>query len=305
MSDWGSKAAAEEHAELVRRNRVTYFPVPTQRLFRRNEGAMIGKPYAHYFNGDLWVHDHALDALRGPIPVDHALPHTPEGFDRLLDPGYLPGETGYCELPNGAGYVASLVPFPGCTGDMLSWWFWWHAVEPARYALWYPFNHVSARSAATDRLTARGLSHQQRYIGTTHHVIEYIGASKVDIRIEFVDPAELGMDTTRFSDAGVVAHACAHVHLTRPPARVATMLHLARATDDGFELRSRYWIGDRVILRAARRSVSVDRILDRTPIRRRLAGATVAYEQLLHDQIEFTHLSTFLADVHAEFGEGR
>jgi hypothetical protein len=37
-------------------------------------------------------------------------------------------------------------------------------------------------------------------------------------------------------------------------------------------------------------------------VKRRMAGARVAYEQLLHDQIEFTHLSTFLADLHAEFG---
>ncbi|MEY4511617.1 MAG: hypothetical protein RLZZ450_3739 [Pseudomonadota bacterium] len=27
----------------------------------------------------------------------------------------------------------------------------------------------------------------------------------------------------------------------------------------------------------------------------------MAYEQLLHDQIEFTHLSTFLAELHGEF----
>jgi hypothetical protein len=37
-------------------------------------------------------------------------------------------------------------------------------------------------------------------------------------------------------------------------------------------------------------------------MRRKLAGARVGYEQLLHDQIEFTHLATFLPELYAEFG---
>lgn len=290
---------------MTHRNPVTFFPVETQRLFARNRDAMRGKPYAHYFDGDLWLHDEALEALRAPMPVEHALPHTAEGFDRLLDPGELPGEIGFCELPNGAAYVASRVPFPGCTGEMLSWWFWWHAVEPARYTLWYPFNHARAVSLSPERLTAPGLTHAQRYIGTTQRVCEYIGPKKVDILIDFVDPAELGMDTSRFARAGIVAHACAHVRSHRPRARIVTMLHLARATADGFELRSRYWIGDDVRLEAFGASVPLGWLLDRTPVRRRLAGASIAYEQLLHDQIEFTHLSTFLPRIYAEFGRAR
>jgi 2,4-diacetylphloroglucinol hydrolase len=282
------------------RHPVTYLPVPTQRLLQHNRAAIAGRPYARYFNDELWVHDDALGALRAPMPVDHALPHDPEGFNRLLEPGYLDGETGYCELPDGAGYVASRVPFPGCTGEMLSWWFWWHAVESARYTLWYPSNHVSCESLAPDRLTAPGLSHTERYIHTTHHVVEYIGPRRVDILIDFVDPADLGIDTTRFAEAGIVAHACAHVRSFRPRTRIATMLHLARATTEGFELRSRYWIGHDVHVEALGRTVRLGRLLDRTPIRRHLAGAAVAYEQLLHDQIEFTHLASFLADIHTE-----
>jgi 2,4-diacetylphloroglucinol hydrolase len=286
----------------ARRHPVTYFPVATQRQFRRNRAAIAGKPYEHFFDGDLWLHDDVLPALREPMPVEHALAHDPSGFDRLLEPGYLDGETGYCELANGAAYVASLVPFPECTGEMLSWWFWWHAVEPARYTLWYPYNHVRVRSSSPERLTQPGLGHAERYLGTSHHVVEYIGPKKVDILIDFIDPAELGMDTSRFDDAGIVAHACAHVRSTRPRARIVTMLHLARATRDGLELRSRYWIGDDVRLEVAGRQVRPERLLDGSRLRRRLAGAAVGYEQLLHDQIEFTHLSSFLARIHGEFG---
>ncbi len=288
------------------RHPVTYFPVPTQHALARNAAAIRGKPYAHYFDADLWLHEHAVAAIRAPMPVEHALPCTPEGFDALLAPGYLSSETGFCALPNGAAYVASLVPFPGCTGEMLSWWFWWHAVEPERYTLWYPTHHLHVRSLSPERLAAPGLADAERYLGTTHRVLEYIGPKKLAVLIDFVDPAALGMDTRRFAEAGIVAHACAHVRTTRwPRARIVTMLHLARATRDGFELRSRYWIADEVQLELLGGHLSLSPIFDLFGIRRHVAGEAIAYEQLLHDQTEFTHLSTFLEPLFREFAGKR
>ena len=89
--------------------------------------------------------------------------------------------------------------------------------------------------------------------------------------------------------------------LRAPRLSVCTMVHLARQTAEGFELRSRYWIGHEPRLGVLGRSLPVDPWFSRLGLKRRLAGARVAYEQLLHDQIEFTHLSTFLADIHHEF----
>jgi hypothetical protein len=80
------------------------------------------------------------------------------------------------------------------------------------------------------------------------------------------------------------------------------MMHLARKTDDGIEQRSRYWIGHDARLKLPGGSLRVDGIGAALGIKRRLAGARVAYEQLLHDQIEFTHLSTFLPDLYRRFG---
>ena len=80
------------------------------------------------------------------------------------------------------------------------------------------------------------------------------------------------------------------------------MVHLARRTDDGFELRSRYWFGHDITLRAFGRSVPLGGVAAGLGIRRRLGGERAAYEQLHHHLIEFTHLSTFLAAIHAEFG---
>jgi len=283
------------------KNPVTYYPVATQRLFQRNREQIRGKPYEQYFDGDLWLHDEVMPAIRAPMDPAKALRFDPEGLQSLLDPGYHEVENGYCELPDGTAYVASRVPFPGCSGEMYRWWFWWHSVEPARYTLWYPFNHIQATPVDRSVLTAPGLTHEQRYIGNTHHVDEYIGPDLVQIAIRFVDPAELGFDTGRFEGAGIVGHACARVALRRLNLEAATMVHLARRTADGFELRSRYWIGHNVSLTAGGRSLSLDSVASRLRIKPRMAGLRVAYEQLLHDQIEFTHLSTILAGLYGEF----
>jgi len=280
---------------------VTYFPVPTQHQFLRNQEGVRGKPYERFFNGDLRLSEDVLPAIRGPMVPSDALPF--DDVNALLEPGYQAVENGFCEMPDGSAYVASLVPFPGATGEMYQWWFWWHAVEPARYTLWYPHNHIAANPIDRSVLTAPGLTHEQRYVGTTHHVDEYIGHELVRIAIRFVDPAEFGLDTSRFAEAGIVGHACARVSLRDAPLDVVTMIHLARKTPDGIEQRSRYWIGHNVKLRLLGARLSVDRLGTALGTKRRMAGERVAYEQLLHDQIEFTHLASFLPDLWKEFGQ--
>jgi hypothetical protein len=283
----------------ARKNLVTFFPVATQRQLVLNRELIRGKPYEKYFNEQLWLHDAAMPALRAPMDRAHALTPTPASLNTLLEPGYHAVETGYCELPDGSGYTTSLVPFPGCTADMLKWWFWWHAVEPARYTLWYPHNHIRAVPRNPELLTRPGLSDEERYLGTTHDVDEYIGPECLPISIEFIEPSTLGMDTARFAEAGIVGHACARVRLRRPNLSACTMLHLMRRTEQGFELRSRYFLAHHTDLKLFGKTLSLEPMASKIGIKRHIAGARVAYEQLLHDQIEFTHLSTFLADLYA------
>ena len=294
-------------------NRITYFPVDTQHQFATNQENIKGKPYEHYFNGDLWLHDEVMPAIRAAMDPSDAIMPDSEGLNSLLDPGYSACENGFCQLEDGTGYVASLVSFPGCTGAMYAWWFWWHQVEWARYTLWYPYNHVSATAVDPRVLIEPGLTDEQRYIGHTNNVDEYIGPDLYKIAIEFVPPADLGFDTSRFDDAGIVGTACALVSLRHPRLAGVTMVHLARQTDNGIEQRSRYWIGQDVAIEAFGRhhqshtdprSGPMDKILTETGAKAFLWGEAAAYEQLLHDQIEMTHLSTFLADIYGEFGNG-
>jgi hypothetical protein len=277
---------------------VTYFPVATQRQFAMNRERIRGKPYERYFHGNLRLNDEVLPALRAPMDASDAL--QPRDVNALLDAGYHRVENGFCELGDGSAYVASRVPFPGCSGEMYRWWFWWHSVEPERYTLWYPYNHVSVRPRDRAVLTKPGLTDEQRYVGTTHDVVEYIGPDRLAISIRFVDPSELGFDTARFPEAGIVGHACARVVLRPLGVEAVTMVHLVRKTDDGIEQRSRYWIGHDVRLRLLG-GLPVDPVATALGMKRRMAGERVAYEQLLHDQIEFTHLGGFLPALYGEF----
>ncbi|ANI93302.1 DAPG hydrolase family protein [Dietzia timorensis] len=284
---------------------VTYYPTSTQRQLQKNRELVADKPYAHFFREDMWLREEALPALKAPMDPALALRTTSSDLNRLLEPGYHEVETGYCALPDGTGYTTSLTIFPGATAEMLRWWFWWHSVEAARYTLWFPWNHVSALAQNRDVLTAPGLTDEQRYIGNTHNIDEYIGADLQKIAISFVDPGELGIDAAAMPAAGIHASACGHVYLRRPWLYSATMVHLVRDTDEGFELRSRYRLGDRISLGRGNRALDLDRLAGTLGLKARLAGGRLAYEQLLHDQIEITHLAGILPGLYAEFGPGK
>ena len=280
-------------------NKITYFAVGTQRQVKANAERIKSKPYAHYFNTEVRIPDDALPAVMSQIDPADALTTSANDLNKLLEPGYLPGETGYCGLADGSGYTASLVRFPGSTSAMFRWWFWWHSFESERYSLWHPWCHCSISRTDPETETKAGLTDEQRYIGSTHHINEYIGQDPLDIEITFVDPGRWGMDTSRFAGAGINGHACGNVLVKGSHVRLATMLHIIRDTKDGFELHSRYWIGDK----AEPLQPAAQGIPQLTTVQG-FSGERQAYEQLIHDQTEFNHLATFLPKIYTEFGHG-
>ena len=47
---------------------------------------------------------------------------------------------------------------------------------------------------------------------------------------------------------------------------------------------------------------ALDRPLATLKLKDHLFGEAIDYEQILHDQIEYTHLASFLPDIYNEFG---
>ena len=134
---------------------------------------------------------------------------------------------------------------------------------------------------------------------------EYIGPQHVDIAISFVAPNYYGFDVSRFSQAGITAHACGEVWFQKPSIRIGTMIHLVRDIDDGIELRSRYWLAESVKVKVPLLGyeLSLDGLAQTLGLKSRLAGLSVGYEQFLHDQIEFTNLARFLPELHRLYSD--
>lgn len=306
---------------------VTYYPVDTQHSHAKMKQRVARKPYARYFRGSpLYVRREALAAIPEPIrdPARNVLPLAQ--IRRLLEPGDQPVENGWYTFPDGTGYVTSKTQFPGCTGDMVDWWFWWHSVEGERYGLWYPYNHWDVRStyarATTSPFTKQArkdprtgkevpllerddIPHRQRWLGSTHTVSEYIGPTHMELRIEFKEPSYFGLGTwEELRDAGYEAAVCGILWDKTLPLKVGDMIHLWRRNKDGLELRSRYYLGHEVYLDVLGPRISVlDRLGGSMGIKHLLAGEKVAYEQFLHDQTEFTNLASFLPDIYREYGQ--
>ena len=103
-------------------------------------------PLQEYLTRPLTPPDPALlDAIeRGPLDPGQA--QSQEDVDLLLGPAELPGECGWCLLPDGCGYVAMRTVMPGVTAAMVDWWFDWHPRDPVRYRVWHPLAHKGIHS---------------------------------------------------------------------------------------------------------------------------------------------------------------
>lgn len=193
------------------------------------------QPYAKYFYMPMAKPARESVAIvdRGPIDPSKAL--LPENLNDLLKPGYLASEVGYCQLPDGSGYVSSIVEMPGVTPEMFDWWFTWHQLDPLRYKIWDHYVHydVQVSNSDRDKLLSNNIPVSQKNWDCIHHVNEDIGTGAGEIKINFVSPKEFGFDMTRFKEPNVSTAVCA--------VGASRMVHIARKVNGGIELRTRFW----------------------------------------------------------------
>lgn len=262
-------------------------------------GDLTDKPYAKYWNPTMkGMSEHITQAVvQSPLPSCYGFMHTE--CDRLLETGYLPLESGYTQLRNGEMFVAVLTPMPGVSGEMIDWWFGWHSNESQRYKLWHPHAHMNAVLEIQNEDQA-GLSDRERYVGNTSYVDEYIGSDVLKLAIQFKEPQQFGLDTSKFEASGIQTAVCAHVGPAKLPINVGKLLHLIRETDDGCEMRSRFWLG-KAALRNKPDNHAVSRVLGIPAISKLAMTRRHGHDLVVHCAMEMAHLASFLPNLYADY----
>jgi len=138
---------------------------------------------------------------------------------------------------------------------MLGWWFTW-CDTGYKYKLWHPEDHVwctwEARPGETRSPDLPVNAREAFYeVGRTHVVNEHLGRAfgnrAEDLLIQFMDPVHFGFTKDACAKAGVSWVCCCRPAADNEPGlgriSIGRMIHIARDTADGLELRSLFWLG--------------------------------------------------------------
>lgn len=156
-----------------------------------------------------------------------------ENVSDLLEPGYLPFESGVLSFDDGKKTVAALTRMAGCKAKMVHWWFGWLGGTD-QYKLWHPVDHLYSDWEGRE---------DGNYIGGAHLVHEYLaGPGPVfKLKIQFQPPAAfLGNSGFESFDGVAVA---AKIGDLDHPVNFGRMVHFVRNTSFGCEMRSRFFLG--------------------------------------------------------------
>lgn len=252
-----------------------------------------------------------LDRPNAPIPERHQKilqskqPISSNGalkrqdVNSLFNEGYLPIEDGYCRLENGSMYTSVLTKMPGVTLDMINWWFWWHAAEPVRYRLWYPDMHFDNSTDFGGYYDDDSKSYAERLHLSKHLVTEDVGMGSEEILIDFYDPIDFGFDKSKL-DLKKVTIICAKVGSPSKGLQFVDMCHFVRVTDDGVEMRSRFWMGHHIEKMSGVGKGFVRTVLNKPFIKRNLIPEKAGYHMFQHCSQEYHNLGSLLPQLYSE-----
>ena len=83
----------------------------------------------------------------------------------------------------------------------------------------------------------------------------------------------------------------------------AALIHLIRETDEGCELRSRFWLGD-IGVRGVPTSGILNKIASSKFVAEQAVPINQGREMLVHCAMEMNHLASFLPDIYADYHSG-
>ena len=154
-----------------------------------------------------------------------------EYVDEMLEPGLGPMEIGYKPLPNGDMIVSTYTRMPGCSGEMVNWWFGSYLTNTQSYKLWHSdhttFRWNEAKKPGTP-------------VGATHISEEVINGEIVPMEITFFESSDL----YRKEDLEKAHIGCALIaEIHKPSGELYSMfLHIIRDFCWGCEMRNRFYM---------------------------------------------------------------
>jgi hypothetical protein len=233
-------------------------------------------------------------------PCDPSKAIYPEQMDDLLNPGDLQVETGWCNLSNGAGFIANRNVYKNVTAEMIDWWFAWHALEDLRYRIWYPPQHagIALNPESRERILNPDIPIPEKNWGITHHVTEDCDCGMENIDITFLSPEDFGFDMTRWREPYVSTFVggfgwSSPAHKTDRPIEVPSLMcHIFRQAPGSLEHRTRFWMGYRM-----------SRGKPELILPPGVAVPAMAVQGLArHNVREFRNLGVLLPEIYREFG---
>jgi len=231
------------------------------------------------------------------ISLDEML-HRKE-INQLFNDGYLNTENGFRRLEDGSAYITVLTPMPHVTIDMINWWFWWHAAEPVRYQIWYPDMHFDNSADFQGAYDDASKSYQERLHLSTHLVTENVGLGKDKILIDFMHPVDFGFDKNKLNpNKNTII--CARVGAPDKGAWGTEMCHFVRTTNEGVEMRSRFWIGNKIYRMGGFAQGFLNNILNSTFIKKKLIPREVGKCMFHHCSQEYHNLAEILPQLYKE-----
>jgi hypothetical protein len=231
----------------------------------------------------------------GPIDPARALPRCE--VDRLLDPTPIDPEIGWCWLPDGVGYVAVRTPMPAVTGEMLDWWFDWHADDPIRYRIWHPRAHFDN---SIERPS--GPPRAKKHWDTVHHPVEDVGTGTAHARITFRPPTAMGMSSDSLSDPAIAGIVCGYAGDDTRHAQHTPMFHVVlNEPGGGVVMRSRFWLGATLRPYGPLGPLGAP-LMNNRRVRRALLPKRLPHALADHCAEEYANLAALLPELYDRFG---
>jgi hypothetical protein len=256
------------------------------------------KAYAKYYRDPIHPDPGHLAMMDTPCDPSKAI--YPGQINDLLDPGDLEVEIGWCNLPNGAGFVANRNVYKNVTAEMIDWWFAWHPLEDLRYRIWYPPQHagIGLSPESRQRILNPSIPISEKNWGVTHHVTEDCNCGMENIDITFLSPKDFGFDMTRWEEpyvstfVGGFGWSCPADKSDYARKAPSLMCHIFRQVPGGLEHRTRFWMGYRMPQGKPELMLPPG-----------VAVPAIAVQGLAqHNVCEFSNLAILLPEIYKEFG---